>query len=175
MGVEQDPGRDLIGFRRVVAVVVRSGLGVRAVPVIRSVKQGFFVLVGFCMVGVGGAAEAVDPELPPSAVDRFEYPGADQLFAETGVRLLTGDGHVLMTPCTDDTSDLVVVQRTGAADVCFRATGVTGAELFVLYDTYGFPFELSTEEARRNGIAVSETWREEFDMHMEAQRARSRA
>lgn len=54
-----------------------------------------------------------------------------------------------------------------------RDTGVTGAELFVLYDTYGFPVELSTEEARAQGIAVSDTWREEFDEQMAAQRARS--
>ena len=55
-----------------------------------------------------------------------------------------------------------------------RATGVTGADLFVLYDTYGFPVELSTEVARTEGIVVSGTWREEFDEHMAAQRARSR-
>lgn len=52
--------------------------------------------------------------------------------------------------------------------------GVTGAELFTLYDTYGFPVELSTEEAFVQGIQVSEHWRQEFDSHMEAQRARSR-
>ena len=56
----------------------------------------------------------------------------------------------------------------------YRRTGVTGAELFVLYDTFGFPVELSTEEARGHGHRVSETWREEFDEHMAAQRARSR-
>jgi alanyl-tRNA synthetase len=55
----------------------------------------------------------------------------------------------------------------------YRATGVTGQELFVLYDTYGFPVELSTEEARRQDIAVSENWRAEFDDQMSAQRARS--
>jgi alanyl-tRNA synthetase len=55
----------------------------------------------------------------------------------------------------------------------YRDTGVTGAELFVLYDTYGFPVELATEEALAQGIAVSGTWREEFDKQMAAQRARS--
>ncbi|MER7070562.1 alanine--tRNA ligase-related protein [Terrabacter sp. NPDC000476] len=54
-----------------------------------------------------------------------------------------------------------------------RDSGVSGVELFVLYDTYGFPVELSTEEARRQGITVSATWREEFDEQMAAQRARS--
>lgn len=55
----------------------------------------------------------------------------------------------------------------------YQRTGVTGAELFVLYDTFGFPVELSTEEARRKDITLSETWREEFDAQMAAQRARS--
>ena len=43
----------------------------------------------------------------------------------------------------------------------------------MLYDTFGFPVELSTEEARAAGIAVSENWRAEFDEQMAAQRARS--
>jgi alanyl-tRNA synthetase len=55
----------------------------------------------------------------------------------------------------------------------YHDTGVTGVELFVLHDTYGFPVELSTEEAHAEGIAVSDTWREEFDQQMAAQRARS--
>lgn len=56
-----------------------------------------------------------------------------------------------------------------------RGTVVTGADLFVLYDTYGFPVELSTEVAVTDGIAVSPEWRREFDEHMAAQRARSRS
>ena len=53
--------------------------------------------------------------------------------------------------------------------------GATGADLFVLYDTFGFPVELSTEEAERQGIGLSAGWRAEFDEQMAAQRARSRA
>ncbi len=51
---------------------------------------------------------------------------------------------------------------------------VTGNELFTLYDTYGFPVELSTEEAIKQGITLSDNWREEFDAKMEEQRNRSR-
>lgn len=51
--------------------------------------------------------------------------------------------------------------------------GLTGAALFKLYDTYGFPVELSIEEAIQQGITVPENWREEFDNHMAEQRARS--
>lgn len=55
----------------------------------------------------------------------------------------------------------------------FAAHGLTGAELFTLYDTYGFPVELSTEEAFKQNIQLSENWRQEFDEKMAEQRARS--
>ncbi len=56
----------------------------------------------------------------------------------------------------------------------FATDGLTGAELFMLYDTYGFPVELSAEEAYRCGVALPDNWREEFDTCMQAQRERSR-
>ena len=55
----------------------------------------------------------------------------------------------------------------------FKENGVTGSELFTLYDTYGFPVELSTEEAFKQDIPLSENWRAEFDAKMQEQRERS--
>lgn len=51
---------------------------------------------------------------------------------------------------------------------------ITGADIFRLYDTYGFPIELSSEEAFKRDIALSENWRLEFDAKMTEQRDRSR-
>lgn len=51
--------------------------------------------------------------------------------------------------------------------------GLTGEELFKLYDTYGFPVELSTEEAFKQNIKLSDNWHQEFDDKMAEQRARS--
>ena len=50
---------------------------------------------------------------------------------------------------------------------------LTGAEIFTLYDTYGFPLELSVEEAYKRDIKVSEAWRAEFDNLMQKQREMS--
>ena len=52
--------------------------------------------------------------------------------------------------------------------------GLTGEELFTLYDTFGFPVELSTEEAYKQGIKLSDDWRAEFDRRMAEQRRRSK-
>ena len=49
---------------------------------------------------------------------------------------------------------------------------ISGKELFLLYDTYGFPVEETTEIAKDLGFSVD---REGFKAEMEAQRIRSRA
>jgi alanyl-tRNA synthetase len=64
--------------------------------------------------------------------------------------------------------------RKGIAELQKLAGGkLSGSDVFRLYDTYGFPVELSTEEAFKQGIELAETWREEFDAQMAEQRARS--
>lgn len=50
---------------------------------------------------------------------------------------------------------------------------IDGSVFFTLYDTYGFPVELSIEEAFKRDIIVTEHWREEFNAKMQEQRERS--
>ncbi|MBR2997228.1 alanine--tRNA ligase [Candidatus Saccharibacteria bacterium] len=52
-------------------------------------------------------------------------------------------------------------------------TSLDGFEIFKLQDTYGFPLELSVEEAYRRGIELSQNWRDEFDKALNEQRTRS--
>lgn len=56
----------------------------------------------------------------------------------------------------------------GAQDKNYTA----GAILFKLYDTYGFPVELSVEEAFKGGIDLGD-WRPDFDRCMKEQRLKS--
>ena len=51
---------------------------------------------------------------------------------------------------------------------------MSGSDIFKLHDTYGFPVELSKEEAFKRGIDVSDKADEEFANLMEEQRNRSR-
>lgn len=51
-------------------------------------------------------------------------------------------------------------------------TGIGGEDTFKLYDTYGFPFDLTEDYAAEHGLTVD---RAGFDAAMEAQRERARA
>ncbi|MBI2847449.1 MAG: alanine--tRNA ligase [Chloroflexi bacterium] len=53
-----------------------------------------------------------------------------------------------------------------------KVTGVSGDEVFLLYDTFGFPAELTDEIAREHGLSVD---MEGFEREMERQRERARA
>ena len=50
---------------------------------------------------------------------------------------------------------------------------IDGNHIFTLYDTYGFPVELSLEETLTQEYKISDNWREEFDARMDEQRKRS--
>jgi alanyl-tRNA synthetase len=55
-----------------------------------------------------------------------------------------------------------------------HAKQIDGRALFKLQDTYGFPLELSVEEAYRQNIQLSANWRQEFDAALTEQRERSK-
>lgn len=63
------------------------------------------------------------------------------------------------------------------ADLCAKAraegkNAISGPDAFKLYDTYGFPFDLTEDYATEQGMTVD---REGFDASMEEQRERARA
>lgn len=51
---------------------------------------------------------------------------------------------------------------------------ITGKEIFTLYDTYGFPAELSVEEVFKREYDLEENWRDTFDQEMTLQKERSK-
>lgn len=64
--------------------------------------------------------------------------------------------------------------RKGVAELQKIAVkSLNGTQIFKLYDSYGFPPELSVEYAEKQGIAVEEKWRVGFDLSMAEQRQRS--
>lgn len=55
-----------------------------------------------------------------------------------------------------------------------KRTPLTGKLIFQLSDTYGFPSELSLEEAEKENVSVDENWQAEYDRLMDEQKERSR-
>lgn len=55
----------------------------------------------------------------------------------------------------------------------YRGPYLNGSDIFKLYDTYGFPVELSFEEAFKNNDRVAVDFRKVFDLRMASQRAKS--
>ena len=62
--------------------------------------------------------------------------------------------------------------RSGEIDVVYKRV-LDGETAFVLYDTYGFPFELTLEEAYKRNITPDDYIRMDFDAKMKEQRERS--
>jgi len=65
--------------------------------------------------------------------------------------------------------------RKGMKELKSMAGGgkLDGSHIFILYDTYGFPKELSVEEASAQKIDLVDKWEDEFNRRMEEQRQRS--
>lgn len=53
-------------------------------------------------------------------------------------------------------------------------TELTGQQIFTLFDTYGFPPELSHEEAKRRNIKIAKNSQKDFEVELAKQRERSR-
>lgn len=61
----------------------------------------------------------------------------------------------------------IAFEKTGR-----KMTEISGKQAFRLYDTYGFPIEMTTEEAERNGLTVDkEGFNKTFEEHQEKSRA----
>ncbi|GGM34454.1 hypothetical protein GCM10012275_02190 [Longimycelium tulufanense] len=73
---------------------------------------------------------SLNDEMPP-AVEDYSYPGAETILRDYGVKLTSGDGHILFANCSDDGNFLKVrTQEKIGADqkglICFRITDTPG-------------------------------------------------
>ncbi|QLE75988.1 hypothetical protein FGW37_09485 [Streptomyces rectiverticillatus] len=72
-----------------------------------------------------GIAAGDDTPLP-SAVETFEYPGAAKILKERGIRLDSGDGHILLADCKVSADITVFTKKSDDVNqgkICFKVTG----------------------------------------------------
>ena len=96
--------------------------------------------------------------------------------AAAGGTLSTGAGYLEKNQLESEKNDFInalellipkLVERSNT-----QKTTLAGETIFKLYDTYGFPYDLTADMARELGIELDEAG---FNREMEAQRARARA
>ncbi|MGW2874225.1 hypothetical protein [Kitasatospora sp. NPDC001225] len=92
--------------------------------------------------GTAAAPKALTADdTPPPAVEDFAYPGADQIFADRGIRLKSGDGHIVLVPCAPsllevDARNMAETDKVGGGRFCFTTTGTSGRLSLELPSTY---------------------------------------
>jgi alanyl-tRNA synthetase len=63
-------------------------------------------------------------------------------------------------------------EATGGTGIVVKKA-ITADQIFKLYDTYGFPVELTVEECYKLNIEIPDDWRQQFEALMQEQRSRS--
>ncbi|MGC9544533.1 hypothetical protein [Streptomyces sp. UG1] len=82
------------------------------------------------------ATPAAADDIPPVAVEDFAYPNADQIYADTGIRLISGDGNILLADC--GATGLIEVWARGRTDrICFSVKGDSGRIALEVPQVYG--------------------------------------
>jgi alanyl-tRNA synthetase len=110
--------------------------------------------------------------------------GVEQNFLETVVPVIADlykDDFPEVAAQRDEVIEVLVKEekafrqtlRKGLNELQKMGKELGGDEIFKLYDTYGFPVELSTEEVFKQDIGLKDSWREEFEAKMKEQRERS--
>ncbi|MFD9210341.1 hypothetical protein ACFVZM_29170 [Streptomyces sioyaensis] len=62
---------------------------------------------------------------PPSAVEEFDYPDAAKILENKKIKLLKGDGHLLLADCGNSPQQIKIWTRDGG-DFCFLANAGRG-------------------------------------------------
>ncbi|MFF9410880.1 hypothetical protein ACF1B0_36025 [Streptomyces anandii] len=68
---------------------------------------------------------------PPSAVEDYAYPNADRIQHDQGIKLIKGDGHIVLAACDDSVQQIKVLTVQGPSGdpqgaYCFRANAKSG-------------------------------------------------
>lgn len=88
------------------------------------------------LIGGGGPTVAALEETPPPAVEDYSYPGAAEILAERGIKLIRGDGHIVLLEDCPVGDRILVWSRVASTPFCFKAKGATGYLTLELEQAY---------------------------------------
>lgn len=120
------------------------------------------------LLGIEGAFTS---EVLPKIAQLASEGGLDNIqerLADVSAEMEREESRFLQTLITGEDKLTEVLEKVKIS----KATVISGADAFELYDTFGFPLELTEEVATENGVGVDKI---EFDTCMQRQRERARA
>ncbi len=108
--------------------------------------------------------------------DFFEHvvPTVTKLYKHDFPEVAEREAEVIRVLMAEETQFRKTLERGVRELEKLADKGLTGEEIFVLSDTYGFPHELTLEEAATKNIKVDKDWQKDFDRLMTEQKERSR-
>jgi len=167
---------------RVIADHLRAAVFLVNDGVLPSNKEQGYVLRRFLRRAIRRALElGIEQDLAatvvPVVVQSYQdaYPELANM-ADTIQSAITNEEKVFRSTLTRGLREFDKLTGRIPATIPMAAGGgtLTGEVVFKLSDTYGFPVELSLEEAERKNIAISPDLESDYDVLLQEQRERSR-
>jgi hypothetical protein len=93
----------------------------------------FGLVSGAALCASTAAALAADSQ--PSIEENYDYPAAEKIFQERGIRLHKGDGHILLVDCNSGTGFAEAWSRS-KGQLCFQITKTGGYLTMDLPEVY---------------------------------------
>ncbi|MFD8086780.1 hypothetical protein ACFV4F_34370 [Kitasatospora sp. NPDC059722] len=135
------------------SIRIRKTLAATAFGVFMTVIAASTLALSTATAAVPSPIAPSDPNLPPSAVEDFTYPGAAEIQQERGIKLIKGNGRLLLSECNSAVQQVKVYSTNG--DVCFQAVGAGG--YLTMEITKVFAFEASDRPISANLTAGGAT------------------
>lgn len=155
---------------RIIADHLRAATMLAADGVVPSNNEQGYVMRRFVRRAI---RQALALELKEDFIDKI-VPVITGLYREAYPEVQKNEEQILDTLTKEETLFRKTLER-GVREFSKIVKGkLTGEAVFQLFDTYGFPPELSIEDAKKLEIAVDENWEKDFEKLMGEQKERSR-
>jgi alanyl-tRNA synthetase len=171
---------------RVIADHIRAAVWLAIDGVVPSNKQQGYVLRKLLRRAIRyafelGIEQDLCEKIAPTVISLYknDYPEVAER-EKTVIDALNREEHIFRQTLRNGLREfdrIIAIKTTGLFN-----TGSTpppmksviyASDIFKLYDTHGFPIELTLEEASKRGIELADDWKAEFDHLMFEQRQRS--
>lgn len=168
--VYEETGGDLGRAARIITDHLRSALFMAADGVVPSNTERGYVMRRLIRRAVRqGLVLGIRKDLSENVA-----PKIIELYRETYPELEKNRNAVLDVLDREESQFRQTLDRGVREFEKLAKTGLTGEIVFRLFDTYGFPPELSIEDAKQLGIAIDPNWEKDFQKLMDEQKERSR-